>query len=122
MRSQKDYRWLVRFAALAILAIWVVVASAPVAAQAPQRAANAPAGTYTPAKTAWGDPDLQGSWGLENVMMERDPKYGSRQFLTEEEWADADRKANNAEFEAKKARGEVENRGFRAQANYNSIF
>jgi hypothetical protein len=109
-------------ASLAILATWIVVASTPIAAQAPQRAASAPTGNYTPAKTPWGDPDLQGSWGLESVMMERDPKYGGRAFKTEEEWAEEDRKANNAEFEAKKARGEVENRGFRAQPNYNSIF
>ena len=126
MRYLKDYRWLVRFAAVAVLAAVVFVASAPIAAQESQQTASAQAGTaqsYTPPRTAWGDPDLQGSWGArEAVMLERDPKYGGRELLTDEEWTLADRKANNPEFEAKKARGEVENRGFGAQPNYNSIF
>ena len=120
MRYLKDYRWLVRFAAVAIVAAVVFVASAPIAAQE-SRTASAQAATaqsYTPPRTAWGDPDLQDSWGTrEAVMLERDPKYGGREFLTDEEWALADRKANNPEFEEKKARGEVENRGFGAQPN-----
>lgn len=48
-------------------------------------------GRYTPPKTAWGDPDLQGtftsddSWG---VPFERPKQFGARATLTEQELAD----------------------------------
>lgn len=57
MRYLKDYRWLVRFAAVAIVAAVVFVASAPIAAQESQRTVSAQAATaqsYTPSRTAWG--------------------------------------------------------------------
>ena len=40
MRYLKDYRWLVRFAAVAIVAAVVFVASAPIAAQESQGTAS----------------------------------------------------------------------------------
>jgi hypothetical protein len=42
-------------------------------------------------KTAWGDPDLQGVYttdDLSGVPMQRDTKYGTRLFLTEQELAE----------------------------------
>ena len=45
---------------------------------------------YTPPKTAWGDPDLQGVYttdDLNGVPMERPKEYGTRRFLTEQEYA-----------------------------------
>jgi hypothetical protein len=46
-------------------------------------------GGSTPAaavRTPWGDPDLQGIWHEElEVPLQRDPKYGDRQLLTDEE-------------------------------------
>jgi hypothetical protein len=47
-------------------------------------------GTWTPPKTAWGDPDLQGVWTSDDfygVPFERPAQYGDRKFLTEEEYA-----------------------------------
>jgi hypothetical protein len=41
-------------------------------------------------RTAWGDPDLQGEWTSEGeygVPFERPPQFGTRQFLTDEEYA-----------------------------------
>jgi hypothetical protein len=41
-------------------------------------------------KTAWGDPDLQGMWPIINLIstpFQRDPKYGDRRELTDEEYA-----------------------------------
>ena len=44
---------------------------------------------YTPPRTPWGDPDLQGKWpgtDLVGVPLQRDVKYGTRNVLTEEEF------------------------------------
>jgi hypothetical protein len=41
-------------------------------------------------RTAWGDPDLQGEWTSEGeygVPFERPPQFGTRQFLTDAEYA-----------------------------------
>src|SRR5215469_12320410 len=48
------------------------------------------AADYKPPKTAWGDPDLQGTWTSDDtrgVPMERDTKLGERRYLTEQELA-----------------------------------
>ncbi|HEX4135377.1 MAG TPA: hypothetical protein VHY84_12260 [Bryobacteraceae bacterium] len=44
--------------------------------------------TYTPPKTPWGDPDLQGVWpGNMGVPMQRPTSFGDRATLTEDEFA-----------------------------------
>jgi hypothetical protein len=72
---------------LAIVAIVAaVVASAHVLAQT--RAASTER-TWSE-RTPWGDPDLQGEWTSEGeygVPMERPAQFGTRQFLTNEEYA-----------------------------------
>ena len=53
-------------------------------AQAPAKAKN-----WTAPKTAWGHPDLQGVWtsdDLHDVPMERPAQFGTRRFLTEDEY------------------------------------
>ena len=45
--------------------------------------------SYSPPRTPWGDPDLQGKWpgtDLVGVPLQRDPKLGTRNRLTEEEF------------------------------------
>ena len=45
--------------------------------------------TYSPPRTPWGDPDLQGKWpgtDLVGVPLQRDPKFGTRNRLTEDEF------------------------------------
>ena len=47
------------------------------------------AADYRAPKTAWGEPDLQGVWSSSaelSVPFERNPSYGDRQWLTEEEF------------------------------------
>jgi hypothetical protein len=46
--------------------------------------------TASTGRTPWGDPDLQGEWTAEGeygVPFERPPQFGTRQFLTDEEYA-----------------------------------
>src|SRR5580658_10651502 len=60
---------------------------------------------YTPPKTSWGEPDLQGIWPLNHLIatpFQRPEKYGDRRFLTEEELAAAKKSAEqrNKRFES----------------------
>jgi hypothetical protein len=43
---------------------------------------------YTPPKLPWGDPDLQGQWpATANIPMQRPASFGTRSYLTDEEFA-----------------------------------
>ena len=60
---------------------------------------------YTPPKTPWGEPDLQGIWPLNHLIatpFQRPEKYGDRRFLTDEEFAAAQKnaQARNKRFES----------------------
>jgi hypothetical protein len=53
-------------------------------------AAAAASGAYKPPRTSWGDPDLSGIWpgtAMVGVPMQRDEKLGTRNVLTDEEYA-----------------------------------
>jgi hypothetical protein len=66
----------------AVLAAFVL---APLAAQSDTGTAK----PYTPPKTAWGDPDLQGVWPsthMVGVPFERPDQFGNRLFLTDAEF------------------------------------
>ena len=113
------YRGFVSFGAVVAV---VAVASAPIAAQAPRAAAStgAQATSYTPPRTAWGEPDLQGLWqGDQRINFERPPELGGREWYTDAEVAEKERKAN--ERNDLRLNGKQENRGNRNQPNYNAI-
>jgi len=68
--------------AAAVVALVVVSLSA-------QAQSAATVGAYTPPRTPWGDPDLQGIWpgtDMVGVPFERPAQFGSRLFLTEAEF------------------------------------
>jgi hypothetical protein len=75
-----SHRYLVSLVALAFVAALLVV---PMPGQN-KSAAKA----YTPPKTPWGDPDLQGIWpGNMGVPMQRAANLGERATLTDQEFA-----------------------------------
>jgi hypothetical protein len=74
---------------IAIAVVFALVGALSLGAQSPAK--------YSPPRTPWGDPDLQGKWpgtDLVGVPLQRDPKLGTRNHLTEEEF-----KARAAQFE-----------------------
>lgn len=49
--------------------------------------------TYTPGRTAWGDPDFRGTWPIDrifdaNIPLERPENFGDRLWLTDDEFAE----------------------------------
>src|SRR5580698_10613295 len=90
-----------RIPALSAICMGIGLMSGPAAAQQRQPAAK----SYTPPKTPWGEPDLQGIWPLNHLIatpFQRPEKYGERRFLTEEEFAAAQKSADarNKRFES----------------------
>jgi hypothetical protein len=83
----------------------VIAAGAALVAQSPSNSpAKAPAKSgatkkaYTPPKTPWGDPDLQGLWpGSFQIPVERDKALGERATLNAKEFADREKKAKGQE-------------------------
>ena len=73
----------------------IATAMATVRSQAPAPGSKAAPSTKAAAapKTPWGEPDLQGIWAREfDVPLQRPSKYGTKEFLTDEERADLDEK------------------------------
>jgi hypothetical protein len=71
-------------------AVLAIMAAVPLATATRPAAAQTPAPNAWTARTLWGDPDLQGEWTSEGefgVPFERPAQYGTRQFLTDEEYA-----------------------------------
>jgi hypothetical protein len=75
-----SYRFIVSQSALAAV-LAVLVAARPVAAQDKK---------FTPSRTPWGDPDLQGNWpgtSMIGTPLQRDAKLGTRTVLNDDELA-----------------------------------
>src|SRR2546430_11763616 len=90
-------RWKTGFLLAAIL----LFASATVLAQSPVK-------TYTPPKTAWGDPDLQGIFTNATVTpLERPSEFAGKEFLTEKEVAEWEARAAKSRVEEPPKEGET---------------
>jgi hypothetical protein len=78
---------------LAILVTLTTVSQGPAHAQSLAEAPSAPAAkaaSWTPPRTPWGDPDLQGIWpsiDMQGTPLERPANLGQRAVLTDEEFA-----------------------------------
>ena len=78
------------------IAIGLMVCWIPGTAAAQQPAGNKPG--WTQPKTPWGEPDLQGIWPLNHLIatpFQRPERFGERRFLTDEEFAAAQKNADN---------------------------
>ena len=69
------------------------------AARLPAQSQAAPGTTpkWVTPRTAWGDPDLQGVWPsseMIGVPLQRDPKLGTRAYLTDEEFTQREQQAS----------------------------
>jgi hypothetical protein len=87
-----NYRFFVSQCALAAVAAAVALVPAPVVAQTPSSAKSDKA--FTPPKTPWGDPNLQGVWPSTNMIgtpLQRDAKLGTRTVLNDAELAERQR-------------------------------
>src|SRR5712691_9596453 len=71
---------------------------------------------WTPPRTPWGDPDLQGTWPsthMVGVPFERPDQFGNRLFLTDEEFTARQKQAarqqelDNADFSVDKPAAEI---------------
>ena len=73
-------------AATIALSVALLLQLVPASAQAPAGTGPAAKASGPALKTVWGDPDLQGLWseGLWTPL-QRDPKFGNREFYTDEE-------------------------------------
>src|SRR5437762_13246914 len=93
--------------AVLILAASPALAQAPKAAQAKPAAANK---NWTPPKTPWGEPDLQGVWNdATSTPLERPNGLASKGVLADEEAAEfAEQLANNLSRDRRDGGNEVD--------------
>jgi hypothetical protein len=94
-----------RFLASGGIGISLMILSIPQTALAQQTKTAAAKAPWTPPKTPWGEPDLQGMWPLNhliNTPFQRNEKYGNRRLMSDEEFAAAQKsaEARNTRFEA----------------------
>ena len=94
-----NYRYGILAGALGLACFTAVWTSAQTQTPAKSKGAKsattkaAPAKAGNPPRTAWGDPDLQGTWFvLYDVPLERPAQYAGREFLTDAEIEAADAK------------------------------
>jgi hypothetical protein len=67
---------------------------------------------YTPPKTPWGEPDLQGVWSSDDtsgIPRERDAKLGTRLYQSEEEWAARQKQVSDGIQRGESATGSFRN-------------
>ena len=108
------HRFLLSIVMASMVITAILLVAAPIVGQAPRPAATAPraataARPWTPPKTSWGDPDLQGVYTSDdyiNVGMQRNADLGTRLYLTDEEIAARETQIQNA---AKNALQEFQN-------------
>ena len=104
---------LLRAAGVAAIGAVISLAMHTVAGQSSTTTGDAPTAALnarSAPKTAWGEPDLQGIWARDaEIPLQRPTKYGDREFLTDAERAELDRRiadiVSRDTTESRRARG-----------------
>jgi hypothetical protein len=104
-----------RIKVLSVAGVMVALEVMPVAGQTPASGTNSSAAgaakastgrTWTPPRTPWGDPDLQGTWDFRTITpMERPAQFAAREFLTEAEAAELERQRAENDVDRAPAKG-----------------
>src|SRR5947209_8283263 len=90
------------------LRIWFYLLIATVLLMPTVLAAQTPFRTYTPPKTAWGDPDLQGIFTNATITpFERPAEFAGKAFLTENEIAELEARAAKSHADQPPRKGET---------------
>ena len=87
-------RYFSSLGALAIMVAALSLMAQPVAGQAPAAAAKpkSAAPNWAPARTAWGEPDIQGIWTMQTITpLQRPAALAGKEFLSEQEAAALER-------------------------------
>ena len=92
---------------MAAVVLMTMLPAVQITAQAPPAAPKTGAAPkhWTPPKTVWGEPDLQGSWPTATLVgtpFERPVQFGERTFLTDEELAARDKQFADDEERVKR--------------------
>src|SRR5688572_12685494 len=95
------HRFLLLLVTISIVTASTLLMAVPIAGQAPNPAvkATSTAKPWTPPKTPWGDPDLQGVYTSDdyiNVGLQRNAALGTRLYSTDEEIAARDAQIQTA--------------------------
>src|SRR5437667_8624938 len=94
-----------RILALGGISIAITLAQTPAPKAAASKQIPASNAKYTPPKTSWGEPDLQGIWPINHLIavpLERPRQYGEKASLTDDELSKAQTalEARNKRFES----------------------
>ena len=76
------------------------VSQTPAAANAARPAAKSATPAYKQPMTSWGEPDISGMWPINHLVtnrLTRDPKFGDRLYLTDEEFKAAQTRAEQTQ-------------------------
>ncbi len=114
-----------RKAAILLSATTMALASSAMAQDVPGDLATMPPvpTTYDPPRTSWGDPDLRGTYPIDDIAripFERLPEFGDRFWLTEAEFAERQEEIEDAERNYASAAETPDSLGFAAFLSANS--
>ena len=94
----KTHKTTLRLAAASVLLATAAFGTAAIGQEAPAdpTVLQPVSDDYQPKKTSWGDPDLTGTWPIDNIasiFFQRNDRYGNRFYLTQEELAERAKQA-----------------------------